>query len=174
MAGGPLEGVRVVDMTTIVVGPIGGRVVGCAALHRVAVERTRGRHRDGVMRMGRRRVVAQLRIPCTRSTRYSTMKCTVLSIPCFAARSNALLGTQPLLRHSPPILSASISATFSPNSAQPPAAVKPAAPAPITITSCVNFMPVPETELAWVATPVLCGTSICKGRKVSWICRKFA
>ena len=49
-----------------------------------------------------------------------------------ADRSNALEGTQPVLRQSPPIRSRSINATFAPRPAAPAAIINPAVPAPIT------------------------------------------
>ena len=52
-----------------------------------------------------------------------------------AAASNALLGTQPVLRQSPPMRPRSISATRAPSCAAPAATDSPAAPAPMTARS---------------------------------------
>ena len=52
-----------------------------------------------------------------------------------AHASNALLGTQPVHRHSPPIRCFSISATRAPRPAAPAAVTRPAAPPPIAIMS---------------------------------------
>ena len=58
----------------------------------------------------------------------------------FAAAMSAFEGTQPTLRHSPPILPFSISTTGTPNAAAAAATESPPEPAPITQMSGVRTL----------------------------------
>src|SRR5262249_59279610 len=65
---------------------------------------------------------------------------------CFAAATSAFEGTQPVLRHSPPILSFSINTTDTPNAAAAAATERPPEPAPMTqMSGCKrSAMPTPD------------------------------
>ena len=77
---------------------------------------------------------------------------------CFPAASSAFEGTQPVLRHSPPILPCSISTTGTPNAAAAAATERPPDPAPITqmsVVMCLGML-LPLFVIAHRSLPTSC------------------